>query len=141
MDDTDGFLAEIIPGLRDAVSAMHEGDGGPWKALWSHEEPVTLFGAKFTDKGRANLEVLFDKLAAMFERSESVDYEVVDARVSGDLGYLTAIERSVCAGVGEDLESVILRVTMIFRREGGRWKAMHRHGDPLDDRVSHGAAG
>jgi hypothetical protein len=47
------------PACRAAPSAG--GDAGPRKALWSHDEPVILFGAELTRRGRAELEPSFDQ--------------------------------------------------------------------------------
>jgi ketosteroid isomerase-like protein len=121
------FASEVIPLLRAEVMALHSGDTGPRKALWSHDDPVTLFGAEFTGRGWAELEPIFDHLATTFAGARDTRYDVLSADSSGDLGYVVAIERS---GVG-DLPEYELRVTTLFRREHGAWKVIHRHGDPL----------
>ena len=54
------------------------------------------------------------------------------AGVSGNLGYVVAIERSVAGTHGSPPQTFTLRVTTIFRREQGDWKVVHRHGDPYD---------
>lgn len=41
MSDVDDFLADILPRLREAEIALHNGDAGPRSALWSHDDPVT----------------------------------------------------------------------------------------------------
>jgi ketosteroid isomerase-like protein len=57
---------------------------------------------------------------------------VISAGISGDLGYVAAIEHSVAStGVGEPEQSP-LGVTTIFRRGEQEWRVVHRHGDPLD---------
>lgn len=76
---------------------------------------------------------MFDRLAASFSGSQSCDYEVLGAGVSGDLGYVAAIERSVAASLGWDLHRYAPRVTTVFRREDDVWKVVHRHGDPFDE--------
>lgn len=45
MDDVAAFLSTVVPRLAEEVVALHHGDVGPRMALWSHDEPVTLFGA------------------------------------------------------------------------------------------------
>lgn len=35
------FASEVIPLLRAEVMALHSGDPGPRKALWSHGNPLT----------------------------------------------------------------------------------------------------
>jgi ketosteroid isomerase-like protein len=132
MDDVDAFLSTVMPQLRNEVLALHSGDAAPRKVLWSHHEPVTLFGAEMCRRGWPELEPAFDRLAASFSGSVSCEYEVLGAGVSGDLGYVVAIERSVAASGGRAPVRYALRVTTVFRREDGDWKVVHRHGDPYD---------
>jgi ketosteroid isomerase-like protein len=126
------FLARVIPLLRSEVVAMENGHPGPRKALWSHEDPVTLFGAEASASGWEAIERIFNRLAQSFSDGQSCTYDVVGAGVSGDLGYVAAIERSVAGTHGSAPETFTLRVTTIFRREQGEWKVVHRPGDPLD---------
>jgi ketosteroid isomerase-like protein len=127
MDEVEHFLAEIIPQLMQEVAALHNGDAEPRKALWSHRDSITLFGAQFSGCGWEEIEPIFDRLSASFSGGESSDYEVMSAGVSGDLGYVVAIERSVAASLGGEARPYALRVTTIFRRdhsdETGRWPA------------------
>jgi ketosteroid isomerase-like protein len=111
------------------VVGLQDGDATARVAVWSHEEPVTLFGAEMTRRGWHQLEPAFRWLAGTFSGSESCEYEVLSAGASGDLGYVVAIEHSVAARHGAPPRRYALRVTTLFRREGGAWKVVHRHGD------------
>jgi ketosteroid isomerase-like protein len=137
MDDVDEFLSVVMPQLVREVEAMHVGDVAPRMALWSHQEPVTLFGAVLTKRGWGELEPAFRWLASTFHGSESFEYEVVAAGVSGDLGYVAGLEHSVAAAGGRtEPAPYTLRVTTVFRREDGAWKVVHRHGDHYDASTS-----
>jgi ketosteroid isomerase-like protein len=114
------------------VVAFENGHSGPRKALWSHQDPVTLFGAEASARGWEEVEPIFDRLADSFSDGQSCIYEVVGAGVSGDPAYVAAIERSVAGTLGSHPQTFTLWVTTIFRREQGEWKIVHRHGDPLD---------
>jgi ketosteroid isomerase-like protein len=131
MDDVDAFVATVVPRLTEEVRALHRGDVTPRKALWSHRDPVSLFGAVLTARGWDQVESAFDRLAARFSGSESCEYDVVAAGVSGDLGYVVGIEHST-AGINGEPATYALRVTTVLRREDGDWKVVHRHGDPYD---------
>jgi ketosteroid isomerase-like protein len=131
MSEVDVFLAETMPRLLEADIALHNGDAGPRSALWSHHEPVTLFGAAATKSGWGEIQPVFDWLASTFTHCESFDYEVIAAEVSGDLAYLVGIEHTTVSIGGATPVSYRLRVTTILRREGGRWRVVHRHGDPV----------
>jgi ketosteroid isomerase-like protein len=133
MDNAERFLSTVIPRLKDEVLALHNGNVAPRMALWSHNEPVTLFGAELSSRGWGEVERAFRRLAASFSGGQSCEYEVLAAEASGDLGYVVAIERSVAASGDGGLLPYALRVTTVFRREGGEWKVVHRHGDPYDD--------
>ena len=130
MTELDEFLAAVLPRQHQADAAIHNGDAGPRKALWSHKEPVTVLGAIKTVSGRSEVERLFDWLAQNFSNCESYHCEVIAAGVSGDLGYVVGHERTTASVGGEQPKPYELRVTLIFRREGGEWKAVHRHADP-----------
>ena len=132
MDDVDAFTATVVPLLHDDIVGLHNGDIAPRLALWSPNEPVTLFGAELNARGWDEVGPAFERLAASFTGSQSCEYEVLAAESSGDLGYVVAIEHSVAASYGGEPERYTLRVTTIFRRENGEWKVVHRHGDPND---------
>jgi len=131
MDDADAFAAEVVPLLRQEVAALHRGDLGPRLALWSRADPITLFGAWLTGRGWSEIGPAFHRLAATFRGSGGVEYEVLSAGASGELGYVVGIERSTTV-IGEREATYALRVTTLFRREDGAWKVIHRHADPFE---------
>jgi len=137
MDELDAFLTSTMPRLKVAETALHNGDASLRVDMWSHHEPVTLFGAVTTKTGWREVGPTFDWLASTFSNCMSAEYEVLAAGASGDLAYVVGIEHTR-ASIGGAPKSYSLRVTTIFRREEGEWKVVHRHGDPYD--ASTGAA-
>lgn len=133
MAEVDDFLASILPTLDEVETAFHNGDPAPRMSLWSHDDPVTLFGAVFTKTGWDEVSHAFEWLTARFSGSESGVYEVLAAGASGDLGYVVGIEHTSAAIGDAPPQSYALRVTAIFRREDGVWKQVHRHADPAPE--------
>lgn len=137
MDEVEEFLATGLKRQIDADFALHDGDPGPRMALWSHTDPVTLFGAAVpVESGWPGLERTFRWLATRFSRSEAFDVELVAAGVSGDLAYTVGFEHARYAFDGGPVGPATLRVTHVYRREDGEWRVVHRHGDraPVDQR-------
>ena len=132
MGEAEDFLSAVLPLMVDEVVGIHDGNAAPRIALWSHTDPVTLFGAEVTRRGWDQLEPTFRWLAGTFDGSTSCEYEVLSSGASGDLGYVVAIEHSVAARRGGAPVRYALRVTTVFRREDGAWKVVHRHGDRYD---------
>jgi len=130
MGEVDDFLAAVLPRQRQADLSLLNGDSGARKMLWSHNDPVTVSGAAKTVSGWAEVETLFDWLASNFTNGSLYELEVTAASVSGDLGYVVGSEHSMASVAGETPARIALRVTLIFRRENGEWKEVHRHADP-----------
>lgn len=133
MGEVDEFLESMLPRMMEVDTAFHKGDPAPRGDLWSHNDPVTLLGAAVTTSGWTKVSEAFDWLAANFSNFESSEYEVIAADVSGDLAYVVCIERTVGSFRGSEVRPYALRVTTIFRREGGEWKVVHRHADSFKE--------
>jgi len=133
MSDTKQFLDEMMPRISQAETALHNGDAGPRFEMWSHDDPVTVFGAVYSPIGWAEVRPMFEKIASNFSNCSSCEWEVVAADVGGDFAYLIAIERTTASVGNSEPASYTLRSTTIFRRENGEWKIVHRHADPIDD--------
>lgn len=133
MDEVEAFLAATLPRLEEADTALHNGNPNLRSAIWSHNDPVTLFGAVATKNGWSQIGPTFDWLASNFSSCESFEYEVIAAGVSGDLAYMVGIEHTTAAVGGAAPVAYSLRVTTILRRENREWKVVHRHGDPVPD--------
>ncbi len=128
--ETDAFLAEMLPKQRAAEQSIHDGDVEPRLALWSHADPVTLYGAKLTGTGWAELEPMFRDVASWFTESAEYEYEVIAAGASGDLAYTVGYEHNRVTVEGQQ-RTYTLRVTHAYRREAGQWRIVHRHADFL----------
>ncbi len=131
MGEVDEFLAAILPRQRQAELELLNGDSGPRKMLWSHKDPVSVLGAAKTVSGWPEVESLFDWLASNFSNGALYELDVTAAGVSSDLGYVVGAEHSTASVGGEAPAPIALRVTLIFRREDGEWKEVHRHADPI----------
>jgi len=125
--ERDVFITWVQSVLRDAEIAVHNGDARPRRAIWSHNDPVTVLGALKNATGQQELNELFDHLADNFSDCTSYEFELLEAEVLGDTAYTVGFEHT-SASVNGTPRTYTLRATQIYRREDGAWKVAHRHG-------------
>jgi ketosteroid isomerase-like protein len=118
-----------------AERALYNGDAEPYKALWSHTDQVTLFGAFGPCKtGWTELSRTFDWVAHRYQGGTvSQEYNAIVEAV--DHAHTVALEHGRVALDGGPERSQTIRVTQIYQRQDGQWRLVHRHGDfaPLDE--------
>lgn len=136
MAEVETFLDSTMPRLSAADTALHNGDAAPRAAIWSHNDPVTLFGAALQGSGWPKISAIFDLVASRFSNCTSWEYRVIAADTSGDLAYIVGVEHTTASVDGAAPEPYSLRVTTILRRERGEWKVVHRHADPMPDNAA-----
>jgi ketosteroid isomerase-like protein len=132
MSDREDFVAWTQTRLRDAETALHNGDPGPRLSLWSTREPVSVLGAARSAVGQEAVRDLFLSLAGTFSNCTSHLYELVAVDVIGDLAFTVGYERTEASINGEP-RRYVLRSTQVYRREDGEWKVAHRHADAVAD--------
>jgi hypothetical protein len=118
-----------------ANTAFVNGDPQAWLSLTAAKDPVSIFGGfgGLGEAGTASVHQRYLLAATAFRPSGanvSFDYLVKD--VQDRLAYTVAIERSNVLYAGQtERRPQILRVTMLFRRDHGAWKIVHRHADTM----------
>src|SRR5688572_19861156 len=116
----------------DAVQVeLQNGINKNYKALWSNADDVTISGGfgGTIEKGWEKVSKRLDWAATQFSNGTNKIDRLV-ARAEGDLGYLVQLEHIVFRVRATGAQATRdFRVTMIFRREGGKWKIVHRHAD------------
>jgi len=132
MTDSDAFLAWVKSALYDAEVAVHNGDAGPRRAIWSRHEPVTILGALRNAYGRREVDEAFTVLATSFSDCTSFEFELQAYDVVGDMAYTAGLEHTSASMDGTP-RSYTLRATQVYRREGGEWKVAHRHADTVTE--------
>ncbi|WP_459384602.1 nuclear transport factor 2 family protein [Arthrobacter humicola] len=130
MSERDDFMAWVGSRLKDAETALHNGDAAPRFAIWSRREPVTVLGAWTSGSGPEDVGRIFHQLEASFSDCTSYTHEVIAADVIGDMAYTVGYEHTSTSVNGEPRDYT-LRVTQVYRREDGEWKVAHRHADTL----------
>jgi ketosteroid isomerase-like protein len=129
MTELQDFLDDVMPRQLSAERAIHDGDPGPRRAMWSHTDPVTLLGAAMPRlSGAEAVHEAFGQVASWFSDCTDYDIELIAAGASGDLAYTVVFERTSCSVKGVP-GSYRLRVTHTYRREDGEWRIVHRHAD------------
>ncbi|MGW2787332.1 YybH family protein [Streptomyces populi] len=130
MSKRDDFLAWVNTALFEAEVALHNGDAGPRRALWSRNEPVSVLGAWRNALGRQEVDGLFTELERSFSGCSSYVFELQACDVSGEMAYTVGLEHTSVLVDGEP-RTYTLRTTQVYRREDGEWKVAHRHGDTM----------
>ena len=127
MTDREEFITWLQSVLKNAEIAVHNGDAGPRRAIWSRNDPVTVLGAWKNASGQQELDELFDHLADSFSDCTSYELELLEVEVRGDTAYTVGFEHT-SASVNGVPRTYTLRATQVYRRENGAWKVAHRHG-------------
>jgi ketosteroid isomerase-like protein len=127
--DFDGFVERYHRALAEFIRGASE----PAKALYSHLEDATLanpFGPVAI--GWRQVAEAMERAASHYRDGEIEGFERVAAHVTPDLAYLLEIERFAAkVGGRREMASGALRATTILRPEGGAWRILHRHADPI----------
>lgn len=132
MDERAEFVAWVQGVLRDAEIAIHNGDAGPRRAIWSRADPVSVLGAWRNARGQVELDELFSHLAQSFSDCTAYELDLLEAEVRGDVAYTLGFEHT-SASVDGVPRTYIVRATQIYRREDGEWRVAHRHGSAPPD--------
>ena len=124
---------KLIEQFNLAQGEVVKGNAEPANNLFSHREDVTLNNPLSpTAHGWDEVAAAGEHAASQLRDGEMVGFETIEKYVTDELAYIVRVERSRAkVGGSEDITPIALRVTMIFRPEGGEWKIVHRHADPI----------
>jgi hypothetical protein len=124
-------LEDAVERSRYAVSEIIKGNPGPWEAVFSHRDDITL-GNPFGPFVRGWKEVAATAARVRYRDGEIVAFEPVARHVTSELACVVEVERfRTKVGESDDLAEIALRVTSVFRPEDGTWNLVHRHADPI----------
>jgi hypothetical protein len=117
-----------------AQNAFINGDASKWMPLVSHSAKTSIFGGfGGYEVGWKQIGPRYAWAAEQFRPSGAKNtYTYLVKQRSGDTAYYVALEQSHVLYVnGTEPVPQNLRATMIFRKEHGKWKIVHRHADFL----------
>lgn len=126
---------KLLQRYEEAAGHFGTGDAEPVKRFFARGEVTLLSGVGGYFRGWEDVSSHLDRAASQFSgtKDHAWEYELIHSGVEGDLAYAVAIEREHGVDVARGDRSVTreLRATLIFRRQDGAWKLVHRHADPL----------
>jgi ketosteroid isomerase-like protein len=135
-----GDLDSVIEGYRDSLRQYVHGDPEPTMRFWSSRDDVSLAnpvgpavrGPEAVDEAARRAGSSFQEGGALRFGAVSIRFDEISRVVTPDLAYLLETERTEGTVPGREEPVVItLRTTLVFRREEGTWKVVHRHADPI----------
>ena len=132
MSDRDDFLRWVKTDLYEAELALHNGDAGPRRKIWSRKEPVSILGAFRNAIGLREIDQLFSSLEKTFSNCTAYTFELQAYDVGAEVAYTAGLEHTSCSIDGQP-GSYTLRATQVYRLENGEWKVAHRHGDTVSE--------
>jgi ketosteroid isomerase-like protein len=129
---SDEDVSTLVERTAEASSAFIRGEMRRYVELIEHADDYTLL-APFGGAPRYGFDASDEALdaTARYFRGGEAEQDVVATYASGDLVVLVVIERQHGQVGGLPDQDMSLRVTLVFRRDDGVWRQVHRHADPL----------
>jgi ketosteroid isomerase-like protein len=128
VDDFD----DLIEQYHQVLDEFSRDNPDPVKNLYSSRDDVAIANPFFPlTRGREQVVQRLERSVQYF-RDGQVGFENVAKWVSGELACIVELEEwKTKVGGREEITPFTLRVTTLFRAEGGTWKVVHRHADPI----------
>ena len=127
----DAAFQRFLVKLDSAQRELQNGKPDAFKSMWSHADDITLSGGfgGTVEKGWTAVSKRLDWVGANFAKGKN-SIERIVTNQDGKLGYLVQLEHIefVAPETGNNATRDY-RVTMIFRREKGAWRLVHRQAD------------
>jgi ketosteroid isomerase-like protein len=135
--DTGRDVGALVRVTEEANKALVRGDIDRYVALTRHAKDYVLMNP-FGGTPTRGFEDTPERREGMkkFFKSGTLDQDVIATWASGDLAVLVTIERMHGEVGGLPEQDWSLRVTQVFRREGSEWQLIHRHADPLANKIT-----
>lgn len=137
--DAQTSFEAFLPTFEQGTNDFMNGDATLWLQNASHSDQASIMGGWGAyEQGWDEVGTRYEWAVQRFLPSDAkLEVDYIASKVSGDLAYTVAIERSTVLVVGQENPAPIaLRVTHIFQREGSGWKLLHRHADPLMEKTA-----
>jgi ketosteroid isomerase-like protein len=114
-----------------ALNKLFTGELAPIEAVWSHADDVIYMGP--TGRFERGWNIVFKDWQGQASMKLGGRVEPVDVHsfVGQNLAVVSDYEQGENTNAKGKVERVKLRATNIFRKEGGRWKMVGHHTDPL----------
>jgi ketosteroid isomerase-like protein len=131
-DDVHDF-EQFMRRREEAARAYVNGDPQPLSHIATNISPATFFSPRgdFV-QGAGEVSARYDADAAAFDSNSENTMQILQMGVSEGTAYWVGFQRASVHLKGKaEAVPFNLRVTELFRREGGEWKLVHRHADEL----------
>ena len=126
-------LNEVLEQYRLASAEFVKGNPEPYKMVFSHQEDVTFanpYGPPV--RGWEQVAEVMEHAASRLRDGQFVGSEIVAKYLTAEFAYVVQLVREKAKiGGNDNISSIALRVTMIFRPEDGAWNVVHLHADPI----------
>jgi ketosteroid isomerase-like protein len=125
-------LDRVIEQYHQALDEFSRGNPDPVKESYSTRDDVAIANPFFPlTSGREQVVERLERSVQNFRDGE-VGFQNVVKWVSDELACIVELEEwRTKVGGREEVTPFTLRVTTLFRAEGGGWKVVHRHADPI----------
>lgn len=133
---SEALFLDFLDRADAAQRELQQGRPEPYKALWSHRDDVTLaggFGGNI-EKGWERVSQRLDWAGSMFRDGQNEIQRIV-VSWSGGLGYVVQTEHVKFTTPQQQPAQLRYRVTMLYRKEDGAWRIVHRHADQQNMRA------
>ncbi|HEX2078765.1 MAG TPA: nuclear transport factor 2 family protein [Longimicrobium sp.] len=133
MSSTEQEIRAAIDQFYSGLTQALNGDPGPILAAWSHgPEATAMHPAGGRQLGWEEVRGAWEQWSAGVVQGEIRPADVAIRLLTPDVAIVSGLETGGGTIAGERI-AVDARMTLVLRREGGRWRAVHHHVDVIPD--------